>query len=366
MKRSFSIVLTAFAFVVVSFLTSGCNRTSYTVTATVSPEFNGDMAYLLDYATEHPVDSAIVANGKAVFSGTADSTRLVAIIGVNRVPLMFFLEPGNIEVIADSCHVSGTKLNNEYNKFANDKTLRDLSQKCEELRSEIFMVSSKEEQLEIANRYDVAFAEFQAELKKKCLEIYDAHGKDLFGAYALAIAANSLQFDELEKILSDADPVVANFAPLAETYKSMKASQASQPGHKFIDFNGTDYATGKPASLASIIEGKVAVIDFWASWCRPCREEIKSTLIDVYNDYKDKGVVVVGVAVSDKAVDHDSAVKDLGIKYPQLIDSENVAGHLYGISSIPQIMVIDRDGTIVARDLRGEAIRVELDKLLAK
>ena len=108
----------------------------------------------------------------------------------------------------------------------------------------------------------------------------------------------------------------------------------------------------------------MAVVDFWASWCRPCREEITNYLIPLYNEYKDKGVVVVGVDVSDQPEDHDKAVKELKIEYQQLIDSKKTAGELYGLSSIPQIILIDKNGNIVERDLRGDDIRIALEKLL--
>jgi thiol-disulfide isomerase/thioredoxin len=144
------------------------------------------------------------------------------------------------------------------------------------------------------------------------------------------------------------------------------ASEATQPGHHFVDIEGTDYASGKSSSLSKMIDGKVAVVDFWASWCRPCREEITNYLIPIYNEFKDKGVVVVGVDVSDRPEDHDKAVKELKIEYQQLLDSKKTAGELYGLASIPQIILIDKDGNIVERDLRGDDIKIALEKLLGE
>ncbi len=369
MKRSFSTFFQiCLGAVLVSLLAVGCNKTSYKVSATVPGELNGEWVYLFDAITGEPIDSVTVTDGKAVFSGKADSARFVALVGASYLPVEFFLEPGNISIISDSNRVSGTKLNDDFYAFANDKSLRALSEECENIKLEIYDLEDNDEESQraIVERYEQAVKNLQNEVQSRCLEIYENHKKDLLGAYVLTIAAQQFTYDQLDKILSNADPVVANFPPLVETYKTMKAGQQSQVGQHFIDLIGTDYATGASASLASMIDGKIAVVDFWASWCRPCREEISSTLIPLYEEYKSKGVEIIGVDVSDKPDDHDRAVKELGIKYPQLIDSENLAGELYGLTTIPQIMLIDRNGTIVARDLRGDAIRTEIDKLLAE
>ena len=364
MKRLQSTICSFFAVLFFSVLLVACNNKSYKVEVSVSPEYEGLKAYIFDAITEESIDSTDIVDGKALFKGKADSARIAVLVGASQTPVMFFLEPGTITIDADDNSMSGTSLNDDFSSLMNNEELKALADECESIRSEIYTADSADAQMEIVNRYDAAAEKLQSRLKEVCLSMYNSHREDILGAYVLTLAAQSFSFDELNNIFKDAAPVIKNFPPLAEIYKSLLSSEATQPGHHFVDIEGTDYATGKPSSLSKMIEGKVAVVDFWASWCRPCREEITNYLIPLYNEYKDKGVVVVGVDVSDQPEDHDNAVKELKIGYQQLLDSKKVAGELYGLTSIPQIILIDKDGNIVERDLRGDDIRMALEKLL--
>ena len=369
MKHSFSTLSILFATLFAAFLFAGCNNTSYEITAITGEEsLNGTKFFLFDYIEGKEIDSSVVAKGRLVFKGKADTVRMVALVDedFSITPSPFFLEPGKIKFNIDSLTVTGTRLNDDLTKFIKDPVVEDYSSQIEELQQMAIIDTDESEQLALVNKYDSLSNLITKHISKSGVECYNNHKNDLLGAFALTIASQGLSFSELDAIMAEASPVITSFQPIAQTYEAMKTMQQTAAGAHYPDIEGTDYATGQPATLGSMIDGKVAVVDFWASWCRPCREEITSTLIPLYNQYKDKGVVVVGIDVSDKPADHDKAVHDLGISYPQLLDSGETAGKLYGITSIPQILIIDRDGIIVARDLRGDAIKTELDKVLAR
>ena len=105
--------------------------------------------------------------------------------------------------------------------------------------------------------------------------------------------------------------------------------------------------------------GKYVLVDFWASWCGPCRREIPN-LISAYNQYKDKGLMVLGVAAWDKPEDTLKAIEEDKIPYPQILNSQEIATDLYGISGIPEIILFAPDGIILARGLRGNGIEKKL------
>ncbi len=123
---------------------------------------------------------------------------------------------------------------------------------------------------------------------------------------------------------------------------------------KFIDFEA-EY-DGKIQHLSDYVgKGKYVIVDFWASWCKPCREEVPY-LIDVYDRYQGDDFMVLGVATWDKPEDTFKAIDELCITYPQIINAQQAGSDAYDIESIPQIMLFAPDGTLLRKDLRGTAI----------
>ena len=132
-------------------------------------------------------------------------------------------------------------------------------------------------------------------------------------------------------------------------------------GDMFKDF-AVEYE-GRITYLSDYVgHGKYVLVDFWASWCGPCRQEIPN-LIALYEKYKDKKFQILGVAVQDKIEDSQKAINEMKIPYPQIINSQKIATDLYGINGIPEIILFAPDGTILARGLRGEDIEKKLAEI---
>ena len=141
---------------------------------------------------------------------------------------------------------------------------------------------------------------------------------------------------------------------------------SSAVGQKYIDFS-MDTPEGQTVKLSDFIsKNKYTLIDFWASWCGPCRKEMPN-VVAAYKEFKNKGFGIVGVSLDNNLDKWKEAITALDITWPQMSDLQgwnNAGAKLYGVNSIPATVLVDQEGTIVARNLRGEDIKAKLSELL--
>lgn len=190
------------------------------------------------------------------------------------------------------------------------------------------------------------------------------HPNSYFAPVALFGAAAN------EKTVVEAEKVFKTMSPEVQGTESGQAIQAFISAHYRINVGGPapDFTqadvSGKPVALSSF-KGKIVLIDFWASWCSPCRQEIPN-IVTQYKTYKDKGFEIISVSLDNSRSKWTTAIQQEGMTWPQLSDlrgGNNEAAKLYGVSGIPATFLVDRDGKLISTGLRGEDLNKKLAEL---
>ena len=201
---------------------------------------------------------------------------------------------------------------------------------------------------------DSAFEAYTAYNK----EVLEANKNNLLGVRALRNVYNDMEDEELAGILEGITCELSgkDSAFVASVRKSVVARKTTREGMMFTDFevNGVKFSD-------FVGRGKYILVDFWASWCGPCRGEMPN-LRDVYAKFHGPEFDMLSVAVWDKLEDTEAAAKEEKITWGQIVDAQRIPTELYGIDGIPHIILFGPDGTILKRGLRGEAIGEEIAK----
>ena len=334
---------------------------------------DGKQVYLVKYGEEAPIDSAVVTNGAFTFQGEqATPTLCVLYVGdqeMRRVSAgenapytaIFTLENARLQAVLneEAPAVSGTPENDAF-KALQDQ-VKGIRAKAEPLTDQL--KSADEAVKEAAmEQYEAIEAEASQVLKA----YIEANCDKQVAAKVFSDARYDLSDEDQEAILAKANDTFKAVRGIDKMIEHLNILKNSAVGKKFIDFEMAD-AEGKMHKLSEFVgNGKVVLIDFWASWCPPCRADMPN-LVAAYKQYKSKGFEIVGISLDSKADAWAKGVQDLGITWTQLSDLQgwkNAGAALYGVNSIPHTILVDKDGTILCKKLHGKEIAAKLEEIL--
>ncbi len=341
----------------------------YVVTGTVEGGNDGDTVYLQKVEGRQLVklDSAVITKGTFTFKGAQDSVvnRYITYnqAGKDGLLIDFFLENGKIKIslTKDNDSATGTPNNDAYQKVR--EQLNELNRKMGAIYETMSDTALTDKQREAKSD------EMNGLQEKMIVVVKDGIGKNIDNPVGVHLLKNNyyyLEVNDLEPLLPKIPSQYQNDEIIVKIKENVEKMKATAVGKKFTDFTMLT-PEGKSVKLSDYAgKGKVLLVDFWASWCGPCRQEMPN-LVNAYAKYKSKGFEIVGVSLDQTAEAWKSGIKQLKITWPQMSDLKywNCEGaKLYAVSSIPHTVLIDKDGTILARGLHGEELQKKLTEII--
>lgn len=347
---------------------SGPQKDRFTIQGTVDTTLT-DWVYLQkrDDGPLQKIDSVQIQDGKFKFEGTIRYPEVYYInIPATRSLIPFFVEPSRISVdmiISDinNTVIKGSEAQTLFEAYLDQ--LEKFNQKLDEYY-ESYVKASEAGNVEEASRLDsllMAEDDNRANfIKQYALD----NNKSFVSPYIVYQNSYNYDLESLDKVMRNFDSSLDSSKYINFLNDYLNVLRRTAVGQRYVTFMMQD-STGIFLPVADLVGEKYLLIDFWASWCSPCRAE-NPNLVSLYAEYKDKGFEILGVSFDTSRERWLKAIHDDNLTWPQVSDLAgwgNKAGKVYGIRSIPSNVIIDPSGIIIAKNLRGDELRAKLQEI---
>lgn len=365
--------------ILISCKSNTTKKNLYEVECNADGIYNGVRAYLKSSNNNKQViDTAVVMNGAFKFKGEVSSPemRILTIDGINGQTALV-LESGktNVTIYKDSIYksiIKGGENNSIFNKYKDG--YQNLVEKVTSLREEYMASRNNIEEVKRIQKQNV---ELRLELKNYGLNFLTQHPNTDFSLMLLESITLQKEFDAklANEILEKIPNKISNRQYNIEVMQKINFNINNALSKAVIEVNSIapDFTApdpeGNQITLSEIL-GKVTILDFWASWCRPCRVE-NPNFVKLYDKYHEKGLNIISVSLDRenqksrwiKAIEKDnlSWYNVSNLKYWQ-----DPVALMYNITSIPATFILDDKGTIIATRLRGSALEKKIDELFER
>lgn len=340
-----------------------CNKTTFKINVDLQ-NAEEKMVYLNKMVNKGfiKIDSTYIVNGKANFIVEKGNPTTYYSINIKNVryPINFFSENKDIYIVGDindnrNISVTGSnaqQLIDEYNienaKFYNQ--LKELTEK--------YKIASQNNDTEAMETINNQYNQIENNQLNYQSLFLTKNSNNFIAPYILYNNRYYYELNELEDFVNNFNiENESEFSKLLNDYISVL--QRVDVGQPYIDIT-QETPEGDLFSLSEIVgKSKLIMIDFWASWCGPCRAE-NPNVVEVYNEYHEKGLNILGVSLDMQKENWIKAIEEDGLVWHHVSDLKywsNEAAQTYGISSIPSNLLIDKNGKIIAKNLTGEDLK---------
>jgi thiol-disulfide isomerase/thioredoxin len=367
MKRLIWVLLMAFT-------VSSAGYAGYVITGEIQGA-EGQAVVLKQFRDLKPtdVDRTVVQNGKFTLKGITACPEFCMLYVGDKGPVQFFVENSNIHITVDINNISqskvtGSKENDIFAEFVDgvNKFARQQQQINDTYAS---LSTSGNVTPETEQGLMAQMQKLQGEHNRYMVNFVSQHPGRVSTAFII-IANNSLighlDMPQLEKITGSYDSQAGEsqwVQMLKRNYASLRRTAIGQP---FPDIT-LKTPDDRPMSLSDYAgRGKYVLVDFWASWCGPCRNA-NPQVVELYNRYRDKGFEIVGISLDRGKKEWVEAIRKDKLAWPQMSDLnywQSEAAKLYSVSAIPYTVLLDKDGKIIAKGLYVAELAQKLSELL--
>ncbi|ARS35053.1 TlpA disulfide reductase family protein [Pontibacter actiniarum] len=341
---------------------------SYTIEGKLNNASEGQV-YLFELAKENfvPRDTAALGkDGTFTFEGKVEEPTFYRITMDQQSGLMLVVDEGKIQVEADAKDINGTakiegsedsRLFQQLNKLVNENRQKQMA-----LEQQFIQAQQQGNDAEM-EKLRQQYLNMQQDVKNLIAQ-HPASVVSAFGTASLIDPVNDFAFaDSMATLFNQNIPNSKYTAMLNERLQPYRSTAIGQLAPDIT----LPTPSGETKSLSSL-RGKYVLVDFWASWCGPCRKE-NPNVVKMYNKYKDKGkgFEIFGVSLDQSEDKWLAAIKKDNLTWPHVSDLkgwESAAAQLYNVTAIPQTVLVDPEGKIIAKGLRGEELENKLETLL--
>ena len=361
-----------------AFVVLACNNlkeNEYSISGQVDGMENGKKVFVEIQSETGMVakDTGVVENGKFEIKGITEEIDLGFIrIEDENTSLPFILEKGAITVVIkkdtiQNSTVGGTYNNDKLQSFNTEtKVISEKIMKYQQANTERIKEARAANDTVTINQVMKEFNGFQEEMNGLSVKFVKENNKAYLSLLLLEnfLVRNYLPVEEIKGYFETIDKSLLGTKSAANIKKAIDGNAGNAIGAAATEFSGPN-PEGKIITLKESL-GKVTIIDFWASWCGPCRME-NPNVVAIYNEFHDKGLNIIGVSLDKDETKWKEAIAKDGLTWTHVSNlkfwDEPIA-KLYSVESIPATFILDENGIIVAKDLRGDALKAKFKELL--